>query len=121
MGIANCEKCQLVTNRKGEGRPGLKCPECNKDFCYNCAEMAPELCRMMRDLENSFWKCKECITKGKSLQSTLESIQHEYLGDMISSDGKNKMLLQARENNLMATTRQINTTASSDVMQHIGT
>ena len=77
MGIANCEKCQLVTNRKGEGRPGLKCPECNKDFCYNCAEMAPELCRMMRDLENSFWKCKECITKGKSLQSTLESIQHE--------------------------------------------
>ena len=40
---------------------------------------------------------------------------------MILSDGKNKMLLQARENNLMATTRQINTTASSDVMQRIGT
>ena len=31
------------------------------------------------------------------------------------------MLLQARENNLMATTRQINTTASSEIMQRIGT
>ena len=46
---------------------------------------------------------------------------YKYLGDMISSDGKNKLLLQARENNLMATTRQINTTASSEIMQRIGT
>ena len=75
--VANCVKCELMTNRKGEGRPGLKCPECSKIFCYTCAEMAPELCRMMRDLENCFWKCKECDVKSKSLQSTLNSIQQE--------------------------------------------
>ena len=54
----------------------------------------------------------------KNIQNTTS---YKYLGDMISSDGKNKLLLQTRENRLMATTIQINTTASSDIMQRIGT
>ena len=46
---------------------------------------------------------------------------YKYLGDVITSDNKNKSLLKTRENNLLARTRQINTTASSDVMRGIGT
>ena len=43
------------------------------------------------------------------------------MGDTITNDNKNKINLQNRENSLHATTRQINTTASSDVMRGVET
>ena len=59
------------------------------------------------------WKLGE-----KNIKNTAE---YKYLGDTITNDNKNKINLQKRENNLQATTRQINTTASSDVMRGIET
>ena len=46
---------------------------------------------------------------------------YKYLGDVITSDNKNKQNLLSRENILHAVTRQINTTASSEVMKGIET
>ena len=46
---------------------------------------------------------------------------YKYLGDIITDDNKNKQNLVARENRVYATTRQINATASSEVMKGIET
>ena len=46
---------------------------------------------------------------------------YKYLGDYITNDNKNKMNLQDRANKIQITVRQINTTASSDVMRGIET
>ena len=46
---------------------------------------------------------------------------YKYLGDVVTDDNKNKQNLIARENRLNATTRQINATASSEVMRGIET
>ena len=46
---------------------------------------------------------------------------YKYLGDIITDDNKNKQNLISRENRLNATTRQINATASSEVMRGIET
>ena len=44
---------------------------------------------------------------------------YKYLGDTITNDGKNKTNLELKENKIQATIRQINTTASSDVMRGV--
>ena len=44
---------------------------------------------------------------------------YKYLGDMITSDNKNKINMQTRENKVAITVRQINTTASSDIMRGV--
>ena len=44
---------------------------------------------------------------------------YKYLGDTITNDNKNKRNLEIRENKVSATIRQINTTASSDIMRNI--
>ena len=75
--VGKCSKCEIITNRKGEPRPGLKCSDCSKEFCFSCAELAQELCRMMRDHGKSFWKCSECEAKGKNLQTALDTIHKE--------------------------------------------
>ena len=46
---------------------------------------------------------------------------YKYLGDTITNDNKNKTNLENRENKIQATVRQINTTASSDIMRGIET
>ena len=46
---------------------------------------------------------------------------YKYLGDILTDDNKNKQNLISRENRLNATTRQINATASSEVMRGIET
>ena len=46
---------------------------------------------------------------------------YKYLGDIITNDGKNDKNILARENKMNALIRQINTTASSDVMRGIQT
>ena len=46
---------------------------------------------------------------------------YKYLGVIITDDNKNKQNLISRENRLNATTRQINATASSEVMRGIET
>ena len=46
---------------------------------------------------------------------------YKYLGDTITNDGKNKTNLENKENKITATIRQINTTASSDIMRKIET
>ena len=46
---------------------------------------------------------------------------YKYLGDTITNDNKNKTNLEIRENKIQATVRQINTTASSDIMRGIET
>ena len=54
----------------------------------------------------------------KNIKNT---ISYKYLGDTITNDNKNKMNLESRENKITATVRQINTTASSDIMRKIET
>ena len=54
----------------------------------------------------------------KNIQNTTS---YKYLGDTITNDNKNKINLQTRENKIQGTIRQINTTASSDVMRGIET
>ena len=44
---------------------------------------------------------------------------YKYLGDTITNDGKNKINIEKRFNTVQAIIRQINTTASSDVMKGI--
>ena len=44
---------------------------------------------------------------------------YKYLGDTITSDNKNKRNLEIKENKVESTIRQINTTASSDVMKGV--
>ena len=44
---------------------------------------------------------------------------YKYHGDVITSDGKNEKNITARENKLHGIVRQINTSASSDVMRGI--
>ena len=44
---------------------------------------------------------------------------YKCLGDTITSDNKNKRNLEIRENRVAATVRQINTTASSDIMRNV--
>ena len=46
---------------------------------------------------------------------------YKYLGDTITNDNKNKRNLEIRENRIQSTIRQINTTASSDVMRGVET
>ena len=46
---------------------------------------------------------------------------YKYLGDMITSDNKNTENIKMKENKIQATIRQINTTASSDIMRGIET
>ena len=44
---------------------------------------------------------------------------YKYLGDTVTSDNKNKRNLEIKENKIEATVRQINTTASSDIMRGV--
>ena len=44
---------------------------------------------------------------------------YKYLGDIITDNNNNKTNLEARENKVYATVRQINTTASSDIMRGV--
>ena len=46
---------------------------------------------------------------------------YKYLGEMITNDNKNKTNLEMKENKIQNTIRQINTTASSDIMRGIET
>ena len=46
---------------------------------------------------------------------------YKYLGDILTNDNKNKKNIQARENKIQAIIRQVNTTASSDIMRGIET
>ena len=46
---------------------------------------------------------------------------YKYLGETITNDNKNKRNIEIRENTIQATIRQINTTASSDIMRGIET
>ena len=49
------------------------------------------------------------------------AVSYKYLGDIITSDGKNEKNILSRENKAYALVRKINTTASSDVMYRIET
>ena len=44
---------------------------------------------------------------------------YRYLGDEVTNNNKNKPNLEIRENKIYATVRQINTTASSDIMRGV--
>ena len=46
---------------------------------------------------------------------------YKYLGDVVTSDGKNSKNILSRENKVYALVRKINTTASSDIMRGIET
>ena len=46
---------------------------------------------------------------------------YKYLGDMLTNDNKNKKNIELRENKINAIIRQVNTTASSDIMRGIET
>ena len=51
----------------------------------------------------------------------INTTSYKYLGDMITSDNKNKQNIITKENKLQQAIRQINTTASSDIMYGIET
>ena len=59
------------------------------------------------------WQLGEKVIKNTTV--------YKYLGDEITSDGKNDKNIISRENKLNAIIRQINTSASSDVMRGIQT
>ena len=59
------------------------------------------------------WKLGEKYIKNTST--------YKYLGDSITSDGKNQQNITMKENRLQQIIRQINTTASSEVMHGIET
>ena len=50
-----------------------------------------------------------------------ETTEYKYLGDIITSDGKNSQNLRSRNAKLQATTVTINTIASSEVLHKIET
>ena len=75
--VDKCSKCTIVVNRKNEGRPGVKCQECQVEYCFTCAELPAKFCEMMREMGKSMWKCKTCEEKSKNLQLVLESLQQD--------------------------------------------
>ena len=50
-----------------------------------------------------------------------EASSYKYLGDVITSDGRNSKNLEARQNNSLITTVTINSIAESEIMRNIGT
>ena len=48
-----------------------------------------------------------------------ETDQYRYLGDIITADGKNKVNIETRKNKTIATTIQINSIASTEVLKQI--
>ena len=52
----------------------------------------------------------------KSISNTTS---YKYLGEVVTNDNKNKKNLEAKENKIEITIRQINTTASSDIMRGV--
>ena len=80
-------------------------------------EWGQEKCKVMqigriRDKRDR-WKLGE-----KEIESCMK---YRYLGDVITSDGKNKLNIEMRQNKLQASVRKINTSASSDVMRTVET
>ena len=52
----------------------------------------------------------------KSISNTTS---YKYLGEVVTNDNKNKKNIEAKENKIEITIRQINTTASSDIMRGV--
>ena len=50
-----------------------------------------------------------------------EAIHYKYLGDIVSSSGKNTQNIESRKNKIQATTININTIASSEIINQIET
>ena len=53
------------------------------------------------------------------LKRIKNTTSYKYLGDHITSDGKNKQTIEKRFNQIQGIIRQINTTASSNIMKAI--
>ena len=75
MSSDKCMRCDIVINRKGENRPGIRCRDCRKEYCFKCADLRIEFCDMVREMGKEIWKCGECESKDKDLKCVLESIQ----------------------------------------------
>ena len=80
-------------------------------------EWSAEKCQVMQIGKKvsvpNHWKLGE-----KHISNTAN---YKYLGDTVTNDNKNKRNLELRENRVQGTIRQINTTASSDVMRGVET
>ena len=88
------------------------------DFaCKNKLEWGEEKCQVMqigkKVVAPNTWKLGE-----KEIKNTTN---YKYLGDTVTNDNKNKRNLEIRENRIQGTIRQINTTASSDIMRGVET
>ena len=75
MERANCKLCELALNRKGEGRPGIRCKSCKLQHCYKCAELTVQFCEMAKLMEKDVWCCGECEGKTAVMKTVLDKIE----------------------------------------------
>lgn len=89
--------------------------ECEDEFAQkNKLEWGEAKCQVMR-----LGKKVATPNEWKLGEKKISNTSYRYLGDTIINDGKNKRNLEIRENKVTATKRQINSTASSDIMRGV--
>ena len=74
MGLDKCHTCDLAINRKGEGRPGIRCKDCKNGYCNKCAELTTDFCDIVKGMGKDIWNCKDCDTKSADMRAVLESM-----------------------------------------------
>ena len=73
--MANCKRCELALNRKGESRPGIRCKDCKTEHCAKCAELTNEFCESVRKLGKDVWCCGECEGKTAVMKTVIDKIE----------------------------------------------
>ena len=124
-----------------------ECVKISEDFSIGCLEWVDDVLSTTTGMKNQLsvlkiidefaiknkleWGESKCqvMQVGKKIQvpeqwqlgpkMIANTNSYKYLGDTVTNDNKNKRNLEIRENGVQAMIRQINTTASSDIMRGI--
>ena len=67
MALEKCLKCDLAMDRKGEGRPGIRCKDCRNRHCFKCADLTVDFCDIVRDMGKDIWSCGDCEKKSADI------------------------------------------------------
>ena len=122
-----------------------ECVKINNDFSIGCLEWVDDVLSSTTGIKNQLsvlkiidefaiknkleWGENKCqvMQIGKKItvpekwelgpKMITNTNSYKYLGDTVTNDNKNKRNLEIRENGVQAIVRQINTTASSDIMR----
>ena len=103
----------VITIAEGEGNQELMLQKIDDFATRHKLKWGQAKCNVMRVGSHSTnereWKLGDL--------SIQESNSYKYLGDILTNDGKNSKNLESRKNKLLASSAQINSIASSDVLR----